>query len=131
MKERLLNIHKLRKEGKTFSQIGKIFGFSKSNASYLYLKAERLVKEKNENPFKFSLSVRTKNCLINYFNDNSIYYDPQRIAETGYAKLSRTKNMGHKSLIELSQKLQEFGYIKDADRWIEKGVKKLREERKK
>jgi tetratricopeptide (TPR) repeat protein len=50
-------------------------------------------------PLMQKLSIRTQNCLRNYFGSNEIFYDPTRIIELGRAGIRRIKNLGKKSII--------------------------------
>ncbi len=113
-------IMEMREEGLAYSKIGRLLGICGWRVSQIYNHEKRSREERLINPFKHSLSIRLRNGLINYYGDHSIFDHPKLIAETGYARLCYTKNLGHLSLVELAEKLEELGYI-NAATWIAEG----------
>ncbi|MBW2246451.1 MAG: hypothetical protein JRF62_04505 [Deltaproteobacteria bacterium] len=102
----------LREAGQSFSTIASMYEISIQRVRQLYYQ----VKERKDNwdswpLLKKVLSTRCQNCLINYFGDEDILDKPQKIAEIGLIKLARIKNMGVKSLHELSNALHGLGYF--------------------
>ncbi len=103
-------------------------------ASLIHFNKKWPMQSQNTEPdktFMDSLSVRASNCIIDYYYDRETFGGPKQIADTGYAKLSFVRNMGHKTLDEISIALEKFDYIKNAEIWVsegKRGMKKLRVE---
>ena len=71
--------------------------------------------------FADSLTTRSKNGLTGFFGDPDILYQPEKIA-VGRDRLTLARNIGLKSLQEITFLLFRFGYIGDIKKWL--GIKK-------
>lgn len=68
--------------------------------------------------FAGELTTRCKNGLIGCFGDRNIIYQPERIAAEGASRLKLARNIGSKSLKEISLLLYAFCYIEDVKKWL-------------
>jgi len=111
-------IYKLREEGATFSHISSLFNISTTRVTQLYYRT-RYKKEHYDTwpPLMKMLSTRPKNALTNYFRNENILDNPQKIAGLGRVKLAKIKNLGRKSVNEIAFALHAIGYIEDMDSW--------------
>ncbi|PIQ94291.1 MAG: hypothetical protein COY75_04005 [Nitrospirae bacterium CG_4_10_14_0_8_um_filter_41_23] len=111
-------IYRLRQEGKTYAYIASLYNISRTRAQDLFNQA-KFGKETLPllPPLMQNLSIRTQNCLRNYFGGNEIFYDPTKIIELGRAGIRRIKNIGKKSIEEISKALYESGHTKNIGDW--------------
>ena len=111
-------IYKLREEGAMFSHISSLFNISTTRVTQLYYRT-RYKKEYYDTwpPLMKMLSTRPKNALTNYFRNENILDNPQKIAGLDRVKLAKIKNLGRKSLKEIAFALHAIGYIEDMDSW--------------
>ncbi|MEA3415166.1 MAG: hypothetical protein U9R02_03270 [Thermodesulfobacteriota bacterium] len=65
-------------------------------------------------PLMKMLSTRPKNALTNYFRNENILDNPQKIAGLGRVKLAKIKNLGRRSVKEIAFALHAIGYM---DSW--------------
>lgn len=112
-------IYKLREDGATFTHIGSLFNISKSRASQVYYR----LKYRKEHfgswpPLKQILSVRSQRGLTDYFKDEDILANPRKVAETSAKDLLRCRNIGRKTIREISFALHKLGYIKNVNDWL-------------
>ena len=79
------------------------------------------MKEVFENlpPLRKLLSKRTQKVLDNYFKGENILENPQKIADLGWNKMLKIKNIGRKSLREITFALYDLNYIKYEDEWLD------------
>jgi hypothetical protein len=117
-RERKKQIYRLQQEGKKLTEISAQYGLSVERVRNLCCE----VKFEEETlpalpPFMQRLSARSRNCLSLYFGGDQIFFDPERIVALGRAGLLRYKNLGKKSVDEISAVLEELGYIKDIEKW--------------
>jgi DNA-directed RNA polymerase alpha subunit len=113
-------IYKLRNEGATFSDIASAFNISRSRAQQLYARV-KYMKEVFETlpPLKKLLSKRTQKVLDDYFKCENILENPQKIADLGWEQMLKIKNIGRKSLREITFALYDLSYIKYEDEWLD------------
>ena len=126
MKERYQVVFDLRQAGKTFKEIGAAIGCSPSGAQHIYRKACDAKWEEENNPFGAALSTRMKNALLEYRDCgealcNGRALHPQKIAETGYKKISTIDQIGRKGIQDLAEALERFGFIESAVEWMGRG----------
>ncbi len=115
--ERREKVFLLHEKGMTFREIGIHFGFNPARARQIYIKAKEEKELLNRSPFSSHLSARSRNALQLYFNDENIIDDPDTVAKLGRKKLSTIRNLGIKSVEEISKILYKLGCIKDPDSW--------------
>jgi hypothetical protein len=113
-------IYKLRNQGATFSHIASAFNISRSRAHQLYVHA-KYIKEVYETlpPLRKLLSRRTQKVLDGYFKGENILENPQIIADLGWDQMLKIKNIGRKSLREITFALYDINYIKYEDEWLD------------
>jgi len=70
-------------------------------------------------PLRKLLSKRTQKVLDNYFKGKSILENPQKIADLGWNQMLKIKNIGRKSLREISFALYDLSYIEYEDEWLD------------
>lgn len=66
---------------------------------------------------KKPVMLAPKNALTNYFRNENIGDNPQKIAGLGRVKLAKIKNLGRKSVKEIAFAVHAIGYIEDMDSW--------------
>ena len=119
IKDRDELVYKLRKEGATFSRIASLLNISGTRVTQIYSRAKEKKEDFNTWPLlKQMLSKRPQTALIIYFGSASIFKDPQRIAELGRTNISRIKNIGLKSIYEITSALHNLGSIESIDVWL-------------
>jgi hypothetical protein len=113
-------IYKLRNQGATFSHIASAFSISRSRAQQLYVR-KKYMKEVFETlpPLRKLLSKRTQKVLDNYFKGENILENPQKIADLGWNRMLKIKNIGRKSLREITFALYDLSYIEYEDEWLD------------
>jgi DNA-directed RNA polymerase alpha subunit len=111
-------IYRLRQEGKTYTFIASQYNISSTRVRDLFNQA-KFEKETLPvlPPLMQKLSIRSQNCLRKYFGGNEIFYNPTRIVELGRTEIRRLKNIGKKSINEISKVLYELGHIKNIEDW--------------
>jgi DNA-directed RNA polymerase specialized sigma subunit len=120
LEKREEEIYKLRNQGATFSHIASAFNISRSRAQQLYARA-KYMKEVFETlpPLRKLLSKRTQKVLDNYFKGENILENPQKIAGLGWNQMLRIKNIGRKSLREITFALYSLSFIEYEDEWLD------------
>ncbi len=111
LSERDEKIFNMREAGAKYIEIAKDFDISRSRAQQIYFKLKEL-KDNFDSPvvFKKRLSKRIKRALTEYYGSEDILENPQIIADMSVGKILRIKNIGRKSLKEISKVLNEVGY---------------------
>jgi hypothetical protein len=120
LEKREEEIYKLRNQGATFSHIASAFSISRSRAQQLYVR-KKYMKEVFETlpPLRKLLSKRTQKVLDNYFKGENILENPQKIADLGWNRMLKIKNIGRKSLREITFALYDLSYIEYEDEWLD------------
>jgi hypothetical protein len=120
LEKREEEIYKLRNQGATFSHIASAFSISRSRAQQLYVR-KKYMKEVFETlpPLRKLLSKRTQKVLDNYFKGENILENPQKIADLGWNSMLKIKNIGRKSLREITFALYDLSYIEYEDEWLD------------
>ena len=114
-------IYQLKKEGHTFVRIGEQFDISNARAQHIYKEVKYLKEEFPKLPlFEQALSVRSKNALMGYFKDRSIFANPEKIVLAGRDKILSLQNIGIKNIKEIAQALYQSGYIDYDDPWLDR-----------
>lgn len=112
-------IYQLRKEGHTFIRIGKQFNISRARAQKIYKDVKYLKEDFPKlSPFEQALSARSKNALMGYFKDRSIFTNPDKIASMGRDTILSIQNIGRKNIKEIAQALYKLGHIDYDDSWL-------------
>ena len=70
--------------------------------------------------FKRALSPTVRKALIKFWGSEEIIDQPEIIAELGADGVSRINRIGRKSLYEIAQALDSFGYIDSPHLWLVK-----------
>jgi len=112
-------IYELRGQGFTYAHIASLFEISKSRAHQIYCNAKykRDVLGKLP-PLRRILSKRTQKALVKRFRNESVLEEPLKIAELGSLQVLRIKNIGRKSLREISSVLYALGIIENQSNWL-------------
>jgi DNA-directed RNA polymerase alpha subunit len=112
LSERTEKIFNMRETGAKYSEIAKDHNISLERVRQIYLKLKEL-KDNFDSPvvFKKRLSKRIKRALTEYYGSEDILENPQIIADMSVGKILRIKNIGRKSLKEISNALNEVGCI--------------------
>ncbi len=113
-------IYELRKQGVIFRHIASTFGISPARAQQIYASA-KYKKEHFDSlpPLKKILSKRTQKVLNNYFRDENILENPKKIADLGWETTLKIKNIGRKSIREITFALYDLGFIDYEDEWLD------------
>jgi len=98
-KKRLALIIPLRRDGRSFNEIGSIFGCSAQRARQLYHRAVR-ERDHNARQWWYGLSFRAKKCLMNSGVD-SREGARTAISETRLVPNKHPRNYGFKTHIEV------------------------------
>ena len=120
LEKREEEIYKLRNQGATFSHIASAFSISRSRAQQLYART-KYMKEVFETlpPLRKLLSKCTQKVLDNYFKGENILENPQKIADLGWDQMLKIKNIGRKSIREVTFALYDLGFIDYEDEWLD------------
>ena len=86
-------------------------------ADFLRLLLHSLFKFSNMKKFKDLLSTRTQNGLCRCLG-TQVLDQPEIIAAIGITGLRLIRGLGLRSLKEIAQSLNRFGYISDAEEWL-------------
>ena len=70
-------------------------------------------------PLRKLLSKRTQKVLDNYFKGENILENPQKIADLGWNQTPKIKNIGRKSLREITFALYDLSFIEYEDEWLD------------
>jgi hypothetical protein len=110
--ERDEKIFAMRETGATYREIANSFDISDGRAWQICLK----LKERKDNfdsypVFKKRLSKRFQRALTEYYGSEDILENPQIIAGMSVGKILQIKKIGRKALKEISNALNEVGYI--------------------
>lgn len=120
-KEERIKLHKrildLRNSGYNYSKISKKLNISYDYARNIYFKMA--VKPENTDVisnFQKSLSQRAQNALIDYFGGIDIFFNPNRLADSGKNKLLKIKNLGRKTTNEIASSLEKHGFLSNKEK---------------
>ena len=113
-------IYELRNQGATFSRIASVFNISPSRAQQLY-KHAKYMREVYETlpPLRKLLSRRAQKVLDNHFKGQNILENPHIIADLGWHQILQIKNIGRKSIREITFALYDLNCIKYEDEWFD------------
>lgn len=119
MSDRDLEICKLKEEGYSVSHLAIKYDISRSRVYQIYeTYLERKQEAETSPPLKKLLTVRMRNALMYYFEDESIYTDPERIMSFSLRDYSRVQNVGKKALESLVKGMLALGYVKKGNKWL-------------
>jgi len=113
-------IYQLKNDGHIFVQIGELFDITKARAQKIYTEVKYLKEEFPKlPPLERALSTRSKNALLGYFKDKTIFTNPEILVTTGREKLLSIQNIGAKNIKEITEALYQLGYIDYDDPWLD------------
>lgn len=113
--DRNKQILKSREQGDTLQSIASRHNISKEMVRQIVKKYNAVAAR----TFHFPGFQRCENCLkrhwgLSLFNENDIH----KVVEMDIRDIFRTKDLGRKTILQLSDALQQHGYIEDARGWI-------------
>ncbi len=68
--------------------------------------------------FEMAISSPVRKALIKYWGNEDIVYDPEIIVDLGPENISRINRIGRKSLHQIADALETFGYIESPNLWL-------------
>ena len=120
MSERDKEICKLKEEGYSGTTLAIKYDISRGRVYQIYntYLAQKVADETNP-PLKKLLTVRMRNAMMNYFQDESIFSDPKRIMSFTLRDYIMVQNIGKYALQSLINGMIALGYVKEGDKWLE------------
>jgi hypothetical protein len=68
--------------------------------------------------FKKTISPQVRKALVGFWGSEEIINHPEIIVELGPDSISRITRIGSKSLLQIAQALDTFGYIDSDSPWL-------------
>lgn len=124
--------YQMRKEGKTFSEIGDFVSLSLERVRQLFLAYERREQEIENSKDVFLNHLRSRECstarienmLLN-LTDKGLYDgNPAALANMGFREILKIKNIGRKHAKLIGDVLQEIGIINSCRDWMQPSSQK-------
>jgi len=113
-------IYKLRENGYDYFHISNLFDLSQHRVRQIYKEVKYLKEELPKlPPFEQALSTRSKNALMGYFKDKSVFTNPEQIVIMGKNAILSIQYIGRKNIKEITQTLYKLGYIDYDDPWLD------------
>jgi hypothetical protein len=82
-----------------------------------------VTKEHTSTAFSFGTAIpaAVRSALIDYWGNEDILRRPEILVDLGPEAISRINRIGRKSLHQIAQALDNFGYIDSPGLWLPKG----------
>ena len=110
--ERDEKIFAMREAGASCREIANAFDISRSRVQQIHSKLKDRKDNFDSYPLlKKRLSKRVRSALTKHFGSEDILENPQMIADMSISNLLRIKNIGRKSLKEITIALREAGCV--------------------
>ena len=68
--------------------------------------------------FEMAISPPARKALIQYWGNEDIVCNPEIILDLGPLNISRINRIGGKSLQQIANALETFGYIDSPEKWL-------------